>query len=92
MDLNEVGCQVEDQTGYMRFRIGPNGGVSEHDVQQLVPKKSENFLTTQLTVTCAVWILLLAVTSTPRDYSRFSGPNLGRGLSSRTTGRSCRMV
>ena len=89
MDLNEVGCQVEDQTGSGQ---GPVVGVSEHYAEQLVSKMSENVLTTEVTVTCAVWILLLGVTSIPRDYSRFSGPNLGRGLSSRTTGRSCRMV
>ena len=86
MDLNEIGCQVKEQTGY-RFRIGPSGGVSEHSFEQLAPKMSENALTTEVTVTCAVSILLLGVTSTPRDYSRFSSPNMGRGLSSHTTGR-----
>lgn len=78
--------------GPNRFRIGPSGGVSEHYVERLVPIMSENVFITEVTVTCGVWILLLGVTSIPRDYSRFSGPNLGRGLSSWTTGRSYRMV
>ena len=74
MDLNEVGCQVEDQTGSGQ---GPVVGVSEHNAEQLVSKMSENVLTTEVTVTCAVWILLLGVTSIPARLLKIQRPKFG---------------
>jgi hypothetical protein len=86
MVLSKVGCQVEDEVGYMWW----------------VQARAEwwAFLNTTLYSRYRKYCHMLGMDpaplelmySCPRLYWRFSGPNLGRGLGCQTIGRSCRMA